>query len=116
MNMDQEDQTAAPGAEGEGPEGAATESGTARARRILITRAPETGMSATKIAALVLIVAGIVGLAYGGFTYTNDRQEIQMGSMSLTIDQHRTVPIPLWAGIAATLLGTGLLLVPARRG
>lgn len=36
MNMDQEDQTAARGAEGEGPEGAATESGTARARRILI--------------------------------------------------------------------------------
>ena len=72
-------------------------------------------MNAAKIAAIALIVVGVLGLAYGGFTYTNDRQEITMGSMSMTVDQHRTVPIPLWAGIAAVLLGTGLLLVPPRK-
>ena len=36
-------------------------------------------MNAAKIAAIVLIVAGVLGLAYGGFTYTNDRQEIRVG-------------------------------------
>lgn len=73
-------------------------------------------MNAAKIAAIVLIVVGVLGLAYGGFTYTNDQQEIRMGSMSMTVSDHRTVPIPLWAGIAAVLLGTGLLLVPPKRG
>lgn len=72
-------------------------------------------MSAAKIAAIALIVAGVLGLAYGGFTYTNDRQEFRMGSMSMTVNEHRTVPIPLWMGITAILLGTGLLLVPAKK-
>ena len=72
-------------------------------------------MSAAKIAAIVLIVAGVLGLAYGGFTYTNDHQEIRMGSMSVTMNEHRTVPIPLWAGITAVVLGVGLLLVPTKQ-
>jgi drug/metabolite transporter (DMT)-like permease len=72
-------------------------------------------MSPTKIAAIILIVVGVVGLAYGGFTYTSDRQEIRVGSMSMSVDQHRTVPVPLWAGITAVLLGAGLLLVPAKK-
>ena len=72
-------------------------------------------MSTAKIAAIALIVVGVLGLAYGGFTYTNDRQEIRMGSMSMTLDQHRTIPIPLWAGITAVVLGAGLLLVPAKK-
>lgn len=38
-----------------------------------------------------------------------------MGSMSVTMNERRTVPIPLWAGIAAVLLGAGLLLVPAKK-
>ena len=83
-----------------------------------MTTAPMRGdseMNATKIAAVVLIVVGVLGLAYGGFTYTSDRHEMQVGSMSLTMNEKRTVPIPLWAGIAAVLLGAGLLLVPARR-
>lgn len=69
-------------------------------------------MSPVKSGALILITAGVLGLAYGGFTYTNGHQEITVGSMSMTVDQHRTVPIPLWVGIAAVLLGTGLLVVP----
>ncbi len=72
-------------------------------------------MNATKIVAVALIVVGVVGLAYGGFTYTSERHELQMGPMSVTMNERQTVPIPLWAGIAAVLLGTGLLLVPARR-
>lgn len=72
-------------------------------------------MTPVKLAAIVLIIAGVLGLVYGGFTYTNDRQEISMGSMSMTVDQHRTVPVPVWAGVAAVLLGAGLLLVPAKK-
>ena len=72
-------------------------------------------MNASKMAAVALIFVGVLGLAYGGFTYTSDRHEMQVGSMSVTMNEKRTVPIPLWAGIAAVLLGTGLLLVPAKK-
>ncbi len=70
-------------------------------------------MSATKIVAIALIVAGALGLAYGGLTYTKNRQDIHVGSMSMTVSEHRTLPIPLWAGIAAVLVGAGLLVVPS---
>jgi uncharacterized membrane protein YidH (DUF202 family) len=73
-------------------------------------------MNAAKIAGLVLIVLGALGLAYGGLTYTRDHQEMRVGSMSLSVSEHRTVPIPLWAGVAAVVLGAGLLLVPAKKG
>jgi multidrug transporter EmrE-like cation transporter len=46
-------------------------------------------MSGPKIAAIVLIVAGILGLTYGGFTYTKDT--------------------PMWAGIAAIIGGVVIL-------
>ena len=73
-------------------------------------------MSGTRIAAIALIVVGVLGLAYGGLNYTRDHQEVQMGSMSISMSERRTVPIPLWAGVAAVLVGAGLLLVPPRKG
>jgi uncharacterized membrane protein YidH (DUF202 family) len=72
-------------------------------------------MSTAKSVAIALIVIGVLALAYGGFTYTNDHQEMRVGSMSMTMSERSTIPIPLWAGIAAVVLGTGLLLVPARK-
>jgi hypothetical protein len=71
-------------------------------------------MSTAKLAAIILIVAGAIGLAYGGFSYTSSSQEIGIGSLSVTVDEKRTVPVPVWAGLAAVLLGAGLLVVPAK--
>ncbi len=73
-------------------------------------------MNAAKIVAIVLIAVGVIGLTYGGLTYTKDRQEISLGSMSMTVSDKRTIPIPLWAGVAAIVLGAGLLLAPASKG
>ncbi len=73
-------------------------------------------MNAVRIVAIVLIVLGAVGLAYGGFTYTKDRHEMQVGPVQVTVSEERSVPIPLWAGIAAVVVGVGLLLVPAKKG
>lgn len=70
-------------------------------------------MSTARIAAIALIVVGALGIAYGGLGYANDRHEIRVGSMSMTMSDHRTLPVPLWAGVVAVLLGAGLLLVPA---
>jgi len=70
-------------------------------------------MSAVKIIAIVLIVAGVLGLAYGGLTYTRDRHEMQVGSMSLVMEDRQTIGVPVWVGIAAVVVGGTLLLAPS---
>ena len=72
-------------------------------------------MNAIKIMAIVLIVGGALGLAYGGFTYTRRTHEAQMGPISMTVQDRQTVAVPLWAGIAAVVIGGALLLVPAKK-
>jgi len=69
-------------------------------------------MSALRIVAIVLIVAGIAGLAYGGFTYTKTTHDVNLGPVSFSVQEKETVNIPLWAGIAAIVVGAGLLFVP----
>jgi len=71
-------------------------------------------MDTTKIAALVLMVAGVLALAYGGFTYTKDTHKASLGPLELSVDEKSTVNIPAWAGIAAIVLG-GVLLIGVRR-
>ena len=72
-------------------------------------------MSSTKIIAIVLIVAGALGLAYGKFSYTKDTHEAKVGPLELSVKDKETVNIPQWAGIGAIVIGAGLLLVGARR-
>jgi TRAP-type C4-dicarboxylate transport system permease small subunit len=71
-------------------------------------------MSAIKIAALVLIVAGALGLLYGTFSYTKETHRAQLGALELTVKDRETVNIPAWVGVAAIVAG-GLLLV-TRKG
>jgi uncharacterized membrane protein len=72
-------------------------------------------VNGVKIIAIVLIVAGIVGLAYGGFSYTKEKHEAKIGPFDLSVKEKKTVSIPLWVDIAA-IVGGGLLLVVPRRG
>lgn len=66
-------------------------------------------MNPIKIAAIVLIVVGVLGLAYGSFTYTKETHETKIGPIELTVKDMETVNIPVWAGIGAIVVG-GLLL------
>lgn len=70
-------------------------------------------MSITRIVGLLLVVAGALGLAYGGFSYTEERQEVKLGALEFAIKETKHVPIPEWAGIAAIIAG-GVLLVAGR--
>ena len=72
-------------------------------------------MSSTKIIAIVLIVAGALGLAYGKFSYTKETHEAKVGPLELTVKDKETVNIPQWAGIGAIVIGAGLLLVGSKR-
>jgi TRAP-type C4-dicarboxylate transport system permease small subunit len=72
-------------------------------------------MSTVKIAALVLIVAGILGLAYGGFTYTKENHTTNLGPIELSVKEKQTVNVPVWAGVGAIVIGGVLLLFGGKR-
>jgi hypothetical protein len=72
-------------------------------------------MSSTKIIAIVLIVAGVLGLAYGKFSYTKESHDAKIGPIELSVKDKETVSIPMWAGIGAIVVGAGLLLVGGKR-
>jgi len=73
-------------------------------------------MNAIRIAAIVLIVAGVLGLVYGGFTYTKDTHEAKLGSLKLSVKETETVNIPVWAGVGAIVIGGVLLLFGSKKG
>jgi hypothetical protein len=72
-------------------------------------------MGSTKIIAVVLIVLGVLGLAYGKFTYTKETHDAKVGPIELSVKDKETVNVPMWAGIGAVVVGAGLLLA-GRRG
>lgn len=67
-------------------------------------------MNSTKIAAIILIVAGVLGLAYGSFTYTKDTHKADLGPLQFTVKDKETVNIPVWAGVGAIVVGIVLLV------
>ncbi len=68
-------------------------------------------MSAVKIVGIVLIVAGILGLVYGKFSYTKETHDVKLGPLELSVKDKQTVNVPLWAGVGAIVVGALLLLV-----
>ena len=56
-------------------------------------------MNAVKIAAIVLIVAGVLGLVYGRFSYTKATHEAKLGPIELSVKEKQTVNVPVWAGV-----------------
>lgn len=71
-------------------------------------------MDAFKILALILIIGGGLGLAYGGFSYTRETHSTDIGPVHLEMKEKQRVNIPLWAGLAA-VIGGGLILVVPRK-
>jgi len=67
-------------------------------------------MNAIKIAAIALIVAGALGLAYGGFSYTKETHEAKLGPIELSVTDKETVNVPVWLGVAAVVTGGVVLL------
>jgi len=73
-------------------------------------------MNASRIAGIVLIVAGVLGLAYGGFSYTKDTHQAKLGPIELSVTEKQTVNIPVWAGIGAIVVGGAILAFGVKRG
>lgn len=70
-------------------------------------------MSAVKIVAILLIALGLAGLLYGGITYTKSTHDAKIGPLEFSIKDKETVNIPVWAGVAAIVVG-GVLLFARR--
>jgi len=66
-------------------------------------------MNNLKGLALALIVAGILALVYGGFTYTKKTHQTKIGPIELAVKEKETVNVPVWAGVGAIVVGGALL-------
>jgi hypothetical protein len=66
-------------------------------------------MGLVKITATVLILGGVLGLVYGGFSYTKETQEAKIGSLELSGNETQMVNIPVWAGVVLIVSGAVLL-------
>jgi hypothetical protein len=68
-------------------------------------------VSPLKIVAVLLIAAGIIGLVYGGITYTKSTHNAKVGPFEMSIKDKETVNIPVWAGVGAIVVGGVLLFM-----
>ena len=68
-----------------------------------------------RIVGIVLIILGVIGLTYGGITYTRRRDTVTLGPLSATVQQRETLPISPIAGVIALVAGIGLLVAGGRR-
>ena len=71
-------------------------------------------MSVVRVVAIVLIAAGILGLVYGGFSYTKESHDAKIGPLELSLKDKETIGVPVWAGVGAIVVGGLLLLVPKK--
>jgi len=72
-------------------------------------------MDAMKILAIVLIVAGVLALVYGGFSYISDTHTTKLGPINLSVKDKERVNIPIWAGVGAIVVGAVLLLSAGKK-
>ena len=72
-------------------------------------------MNAVKMAAIALIVAGVLGLVYGSFSYTKETHDAKLGPIELSVKDRQTVNVPVWAGVGAIAIGGVLLLFGSKK-
>ena len=66
-------------------------------------------MDSRKIIALILIIAGVIGITYGSFSYTKETHEAKVGPLSFAVSEKETINVPLWLSAAA--MGAGILIL-----
>jgi hypothetical protein len=72
-------------------------------------------MTPIRILGLVLLAAGLLALAYGGFSYTEEKHDAKIGPLEIEVKDREHVAIPPWAGVAGVVTGIALLFVGGRR-
>ena len=72
-------------------------------------------MTAARIAGIILIVIGLVGLLWGGFSWTDEKTVVDLGPIEARAQERKTVPIPPVVGGIALVAGIVLVVLPIRR-
>jgi TRAP-type C4-dicarboxylate transport system permease small subunit len=72
-------------------------------------------MNSIKLVGVVLIVLGALGLVYGGFSYTQDTTALKVGPLEMTVQEKKTVNVPMWVGIGAMVVGGVLLAMGGKK-
>jgi multidrug transporter EmrE-like cation transporter len=72
-------------------------------------------MSPVRIFGIVLIVAGALALAYGGFSFTKETHKAEIGPLKLSVKEKEQVNVPQWAGIGSIVLGVVLLVAGKKK-
>lgn len=67
-------------------------------------------MNPAKLIAVLLIIGGMLGLAYGGFSYISETHRADIGPLHLAVNERQTVSIPIWASLAAVVAGAAVLI------
>jgi uncharacterized membrane protein YidH (DUF202 family) len=68
-------------------------------------------MNASRLIGIILIAAGALGLAYGGFSYTKETTGMKLGPLELKVQEKERVNVPLIVSGAALVLGVFLLVL-----
>ena len=71
-------------------------------------------MKSVAIVGIVLIVIGVVALAYQGITYTTKEKVVDLGPLKVEATKEKTIPLPPVLGVVAVAAGVVLLVVGAR--
>ena len=72
-------------------------------------------MNATKIVGILLIVGGVLGLVFGGFSFTKQTTKAELGPISFSVQEKETVNVPLWASLIAIAAGAAVLVVSTKK-
>jgi len=72
-------------------------------------------MKTMTLIGIILIVLGVVGLVYGGITYTSSKNVVEVGSMRVSVDEKRQIPLSPIAGAVAVAAGVVLIVVGRRQ-
>lgn len=72
-------------------------------------------MNPVRLIGIILIVAGSLGLAYGGFSYTKDTTAVKLGPLELKVQEKESVNVPLIVSGGAVVLGIIMLIGVGRK-
>ena len=73
-------------------------------------------MNMTRVVGILLIVAGVLGVVFSSFSFTKETHEAKLGPIEFSVKEKQTVNIPVWASVAAIVVGGVLLVVGGKKG
>jgi len=73
-------------------------------------------MNAIRMAGFALIVAGVLGLVYGSFSYTKETHQARLGPIEISVKDTETINVPVWVGVGAIAIGGLLVVFGGRKG